>query len=158
MKEDYQKAWKKLTLFCCLNLVHFNRQSYQKQKGSGTSDQLLFKLQNNFKNIPLFVIDYLTKFYDVMKSRFWVIPKFTSGNLCKPVHGIINYSTFICPFESSKCGKEGKKLQKFEYLKNEKSFLDERKNISHSFWRAFIWWKNKNLIENSGHKLLRTPF
>ena len=30
--------------------------------------------------------------------------------------------------------KEGKmKIQKFEYLDNEKSFLDEIKNISHSF-------------------------
>ena len=48
--------------------------------------------------------------------------------LCKSVHGIINYS-FICPFEPGKCGKEGKKLQKFEYLENEKSFLDEIKNI-----------------------------
>ena len=44
----------------------------------------------------------------------------------------INYSTSICPFESGKCGKEGKKSQ-FEYLKNEKSFLDEIKNIFHSF-------------------------
>ena len=39
----------------------------------------------------------------------------------------------ICPFESEKCGKEGKKLQKFEYLENEKNFLDEIKNIFHSF-------------------------
>ena len=31
---------------------------------------------------------------------------------------------FFCPFESGKCGKEGKKLQKIEYLENEKSFLD----------------------------------
>ena len=30
-------------------------------------------------------------------------------------------------------GKEGKKLQKFEYLENEKRFLDEIKNIFHSF-------------------------
>ena len=44
-------------------------------------------------------------------------------------------------------GKEGKKLQKFEYLENEKSFLDEIKNIFHSFWRPIIWWKNKNLIK-----------
>ena len=30
--------------------------------------------------------------------------------------------------------KEGKmKIQKFEYLENEKSFLDETKNIFHSF-------------------------
>ena len=35
--------------------------------------------------------------------------------------------------EFGKGGKEGKKLQKFEYLKNEKSFLDEIKNIFHSF-------------------------
>ena len=56
-----------------------------------------------------------------------------SANLCKPIHDIINYSAFICPFESGKCGKEGIKLQKLEYLKNEKSFLDEIKNIFHSF-------------------------
>ena len=29
-------------------------------------------------------------------------------------------------------------IQKFEYLENEKSFLDEIKNIFHSFWRAII--------------------
>ena len=125
MKEDYQKALKKLTLFFLLNLVPCNRQSYQKQKGSGTSDHLLFRLQNKFKYIPLFVIHiyYLTKFDDVMYSSFWVIPKFASANLCKPIHNIIDYSTSICPFESGKCGKQGKKLQKFEYLENKKSFL-----------------------------------
>ena len=36
---------------------------------------------------------------------------------------IINYSTSIYPFVSGKCGKEVKKLQKIEYLENEKSFL-----------------------------------
>ena len=48
------------------NPVSFNRQSYQKQKGSGTSEQLLFQLQNKFKHIPLFVTYYLTKFDDVL--------------------------------------------------------------------------------------------
>ena len=56
----------------------------------------------------------------------------TSSNLCKPIHDI-NYSTFICPFKSGKCGKEGKTLQKFEYHENGKSFLDEMKNTFHSF-------------------------
>ena len=56
MKEDYQKAFKKLSLFFLSNPVPFNGQSYQKQKGSGTSDQSLFRLQNKFKNIPWFVI------------------------------------------------------------------------------------------------------
>ena len=44
-----------------------------------------------------------------------------------------NYFTSICPFESGKCGKEGKKLQNFEYLENEKSFLDDTKKVFHSF-------------------------
>ena len=64
---------------------------------------------------------------------FELILKITSANLCKPIYDIINYSTYICPLESGNCGKEGKKLQKFEYLYNEKSFLDEIKNIFHIF-------------------------
>ena len=67
-----------------------------------------------------------------MWSSFGVIAKIASVNLCKWIHDI-NYSTSICPFISEKCGKEGKKLQKIEYLENEKSFLDEIKNIFQSF-------------------------
>ena len=53
--------------------------------------------------------------------------------------GDMNYSTFICPFESENCGKEEKKSQKFEYPKNKKSFLDEIRGIFHKFSRAIIW-------------------
>ena len=45
------------------------------------------------------------------------------------MHDIINYSTSICPFESGKSGKEEEKIQKFEYLENKKSFLDEIKTF-----------------------------
>ena len=83
--------------------------------------------------MPLFVIYYLTKFDDAMWSSFWIIPQITSANLCQSIHDIINYFTSICPFESAKCGKEGKKPQKFEYLKNKTSFLYEVENIFHSF-------------------------
>ena len=38
---------------------------------------------------------------------------------------------------------KGKKLQRFEYLENEKSFLDEIKKKNHIFWRAIIWRKKK---------------
>ena len=38
-------------------------------------------------------------------------------------------------------------IQKYEYLENEKSFLDEIKSIFSSFWRAIIWWKKKNLMK-----------
>ena len=38
---------------------------------------------------------------------------------------------------------KGVKIQKLKYLENEKNFLDEIKNIFHSFWRTIMWWKNK---------------
>ena len=66
MKEDYQKALKKLTLLFLSNTVPFIGQSYQKQNESGTSDQPLFRLENKCDNIPLFFIFYLAKFDDVM--------------------------------------------------------------------------------------------
>ena len=59
LKEDYQKALKKITLFFLSNLVPFNRQDYQKQKGPGTSNQLLFRLRNKLRKIPLLVIWYV---------------------------------------------------------------------------------------------------
>ena len=59
--------------------------------------------------------------------------KITSAYLCKPVHDIINYFTFVSHIESGKSGKEGKKLRKLEYLENEKSFLDDIKIIFNSF-------------------------
>ena len=65
MKEDHKKALKKLTLIFPSKLVHFNRKIDQKQKGSGTSEQLLFRLQSKLKNIPLFFMYYLTKFDDL---------------------------------------------------------------------------------------------
>ena len=63
LKEDYQRDFKKLTLFFS-NQVSFNAQSYQKQKGPGTSDQSLFRLQNKFRKISI-LVTYLTKFDDV---------------------------------------------------------------------------------------------
>ena len=66
MKEDLQEALKKVTLFFLLNPVPFNRRNYQKEKGTGTSDQLLLSLQNKFRKIPLLVMYYLTKFDDVV--------------------------------------------------------------------------------------------
>ena len=121
------------------------------KKRPGTSDQLLFRLQNKSRKIPLLVIYYLTKFDDIIQRGFWVIPKITSVNLCGPIHDMINYSFSICPFWSGKCGKEGEKLWKFEHFESEKSFLDKIKNILNSFWRGTNWLKN--LIKNRGHKL-----
>ena len=67
MKEDYQKGFTKLlTLFFLLNPVLLNGEEYEKQKGPGTSDQLVFRLQNKFRKFPLLVMYYLIKFNYVM--------------------------------------------------------------------------------------------
>ena len=70
MKEDYQKALKKLTLFFLSNPVPFNEQSYQEQKGPETSELSLFRLQNKFTKISLLVTYYLTKFDGITQSAF----------------------------------------------------------------------------------------
>ena len=69
------------------------------------------------------------------------------------MHDIINYSTSFVLLNLEKVERKRKQYKNLNYLENEKSFLDEIKNIFHSFWRAIIWWKNKNLIKNSRHKL-----
>ena len=70
MKEDYQKALKKLTLVFLSNPVLFKGQSYLKQKRPGTSDQSLFRLQNESRKILLLVTYYPTKFDDKIKRGF----------------------------------------------------------------------------------------
>ena len=42
----------KLTLLFLSNPIPFNDQDHEKQKGPGTSDQSLIRLQNKFKKIP----------------------------------------------------------------------------------------------------------
>ena len=106
---NFERGWsrslKKWTLFFLSSPDPFNRQKYQKQKGPRTNDQLFFRLRNKFRKIPLSVMCYLTRFDDVISSRFYVIPKFESTNSCTPIHDALNYSTSICPFESGNWGK-----------------------------------------------------
>ena len=71
---------------------------------------------------------------------------YTSAKLCKPINNILNYSTFTSPFEFGKSGKEGKKIQKFEYLENEKRFLNE---IKKTFFIAFEGLSFGKKVKNS---------
>ena len=82
------------------------------QKGPGTSNQSLFRLQNKFRKIPSLVMYYLTKFGGIIKSGFCVNTKIKSVNLCEPIHDI-NYSTFMF-FSIWKVWKGRGKLQKLE--------------------------------------------
>ena len=118
------KSLKKVNFFFLSNPVSFNEQSYKEQRGPGTSDQPLFRLQTKFRKIALLVIYYLTKFDDINRG-FWVIPKITPANLCKPIHDIINYSTSIC-FLTLETVK-----RKVKNYKNLKISIKKR-----GFWRA----------------------
>ena len=60
------KSLKKVNFIFSFEPSPFNGQSYQEQKGSGTSGRSIFRLRNKCKKIPLFVIYYLTMFDDVM--------------------------------------------------------------------------------------------
>ena len=126
MKEVYQKIFKKLTFHS--NPVLFNGQNCQKQKGSGTSDQSLFRSLNKFKNVSLFVTYYLTKFGDVMQSTYCVIPKI---NL--QIYASQLMASKIVPLPFVLLNLETVEGKGFEYLENQKSFLDETKNIFCSF-------------------------
>ena len=65
-KRRLSKNLKKLTSFFLSNPVPFYRQNNKKQKGPGSSDHLLFRLQNKFRRVPVLVMYYLTKFDDVI--------------------------------------------------------------------------------------------
>ena len=107
----------------------------------------LFMLWNKFTNASSLVIYYLTKFDSVINIK-WFLSYF------KKLHLQIYASQFmplIIPLSFVLLSLESveRKRKKYKNL----SFLDEIKNILHSLWGAIIWWKNKNLIKNSGHKL-----
>ena len=65
------------------------------------------------KKIPVVLIHHLGNLDDLIQSGFWVIPKITFANSCKPIQDVI-----IRNFQSGKCGKR-KKIQKIQYFENE---------------------------------------
>ena len=133
MKKDYQNTLKKLTLFFLSNPVPFNGKSYQKQNGSGTSHQSFFMSWNKFRKIPLFVIILFDQVWWYNVKQFL---SYSKNNICKFMqvnswhHKLFH---FHLSFWIWKVWKGREKIQKFEYLENERSFLDEIKSIFHSF-------------------------
>ena len=57
------------------NSIQFKQPNYEKQNGSRTSNQLLFRLQNKVRKILLLVMYHLTKFNDVIWSGFELFQK-----------------------------------------------------------------------------------
>ena len=98
LKEDYQKPQKVYFIFL-LNPVSLNGQSYQKQKVSGTTGQLLFRLQSKFRKFcyllyiiwPSLMMQYEAVFELFQKLHLQIyVNQFKASN----------YSTSICPSES----------------------------------------------------------
>ena len=129
------------------------QKSCRKCAPKGSSRPLLLLV--NISKQSLHARDYFKNKIFWKSLEPWSLEKvnFFFSSEPSPISDIINHSTSICPSVPGNCGKKGKKLQKFEYPENDKSFLDEIKSTFHSFWRAIIWWKNKKLIKNSRHKL-----
>ena len=70
--------------------------------------------------------------------------------------------SFYLPSSSKAIATKKKKkrmeIQIFEYLKNENSFLDERKSIFCIYLRAIIWWKMKNSRHRVKDFFIEYPF
>ena len=87
--------------------------------------------KNKFGKSFLLVMCYLTNFDDVIHV-FELFQKLHLLIYARLIHDILNYSiSFVLLNLESAEMKE--KITKFEYLENEKSFLDETKSIFHSF-------------------------
>ena len=66
-------------------------------------------LPNIFGKVPFLVIDQLDSFEDLIQSGFYIIPKITFTNLCKPMHGVI-----IIPVSSDPLYLENVKRKKIK--------------------------------------------
>ena len=147
MKKDHQKASKKVTLF------FFQTQSLSidkiiKNKG------VLELVNSRYSGYKTSSEEFLYYLCITWPSLIMWFLSYSKNHICYFMqahlrHKLFHFHLSLWIWEVWK----GEKLQKLEYLENKKSFLDETKNIFHSFWRAIVWWKNKNLIKNSRHKL-----
>ena len=114
-----------------------------------------------FRKNPFSVFYHLGKFDDLIQSGFWVIPKFTFANSwkCKPTHSQrCNYSSFIWPFESGNCEKEGKNYKKMNFSKTRKQLFRWKKKHFPSFLKCFLLVICKTLEDIISFKFLTGRF
>ena len=128
-------------------------QSYRKQKGSGTSNWTLFRLQNKVRKMPLLVIltgqiwCYNTKRLLSYYKNY--ICKFMRANLW--IHKLFHLHLSFWIWEVRK-GRE--KITKIWISRELKElFRWNKKHFFIVFEGLSFGEKNKNFIKNSGHKL-----
>ena len=131
------------TLFFLLNPVP--SRSYHKQKGLELKTSCSLGYEQVQKNSFISYILSDQVWWCNIKSFL----SYSKNYICKFMqahswhHKLFHFHLSFCIWI---VWKGRKKITKI-WLESEKSFLDEIKNTFHSFWRAIIWWKNKNLIE-----------
>ena len=152
MKEDYQKSFKKSPLFFLPNPVSFNVQTYQNQKGPGD----LLRLRNKFGKIPLLVTSHIMIIHHVRWCNVMQLLSYFKSSVCKFLqanswhHKLFYFHSAFCV---RKVWKGREKMTKNWISRERKElFRWNGKNFSY-FWRAIIWWKNKEMIKNSTRKL-----
>ena len=141
------KTIKKFTIFFLLKPFPFNGQSCQKQKGPGTSDQLLFRLLIKFTKMSLLVMYYLTKFINIKwflsysKNYTW---KFMQANSWH--HKLFQ---FHLSFTILKVWKRRGKITKISIFWEWKELFRWKKNIFHSSFEKLHINCIKKLINKS---------
>ena len=117
-ERELSKSLKKVNFIFLSNPISFNGQNYEKLNGPETSDQSLFRLQNKFRKNPLLVINYLPKFHEVIS----IILNILAVNSCKPIHDIINYSTFLIFLHLGSVEKKRKNYKNLNTSRMESAF------------------------------------
>ena len=88
--------------------------------------ELVTNLSSGFKTyskkIFFSLVYHLDNFHDLTLNGFWNIPKITFVNSCKLIHNGIFIPVSPGPLNLENVERKGK-IEKFEYLENEKSFL-----------------------------------
>ena len=106
------------------------------KKGPGTSNQLLFRLWNKFRKIPLLVQHII---WPSLINIKWFL-SYSKNYICILFH--FHLSFWIWKVWK---GRE-KNYKNLNISRTKRAFLMNWKHF-YSFWKAIIWWKNKNLIK-----------
>ena len=116
------------------------------KKGSGTSFWCTFSALFFCKNVP-YLFDTLSIDKVLMSYLFFLLmilnEMFIRVLFRQLLGDIINFKIYLWSSSKAMAGFEEAETQKFEYLENKKSFLDEIKSIFHNYICAIIWWKIK---------------
>ena len=109
------------------------------KKGSGASFWCTFSAWFFHKNVPYLILYQWTKF----QCHTLFLSQYIKQNVF-----------FDQPLKQLLTGqKRGEDQNTKIWISRERKELFRWKNTFHSSWRAIIWWKNKNLINNRGHEL-----